>query len=389
MKAGTLEEVRTVHVTSPLRLLILEDSIHDLELILHELKEAGIAVEHTVVENQEQFSNAVRNGNFDAVLADYRLPTWTGIDALKELQASGKDAPFLLVTGMLGEEAAVECIKQGVSDYILKDHIGRLPAALKRALQEKALRDQSEEALRLSEARNLDLVEHAMYGISRVTVDGAFLDGNPALLSIVGCASVDELRTLNLVRDIFRFPEQCAKLLADCHEHGRVHGAETEWRRRDGGIVAVRLHLRRLSIPNHPDSVEFIAEDVTELRAMERQLHQAQKFEAIGQLAGGVAHDFNNVVGAILGWAELGYEQNRDNPREAERFARIREQAERAAALTRELLAFARRQVLQPRAVDLNTVASGLTSFLDKVIGKDVELKVIATPLDPDRKSVV
>jgi two-component system, cell cycle sensor histidine kinase and response regulator CckA len=116
---------------------------------------------------------------------------------------------------------------------------------------------------------------------------------------------------------------------------------------------------------------------------MERQLRQAQKFEAIGQLAGGVAHDFNNVVGAILGWAELGYEENRGNPREAGRYSRIREQAERAAALTRELLAFARRQVLQPRAMDLNTVTSGLTSFLDKVIGRDIELKVLTGPLDP------
>jgi nitrogen-specific signal transduction histidine kinase len=128
--------------------------------------------------------------------------------------------------------------------------------------------------------------------------------------------------------------------------------------------------------------VEVIAEDVTEVRAMERQLHQSQKFEAIGQLAGGVAHDFNNVVGAILGWAELGFDQSRSHPQIAERFARIREQAERAAALTRELLAFSRRQILQPRIVDLNSVTSDLASFLDKVIRKDIELKVINAPLD-------
>src|SRR6266478_1069875 len=124
--------------------------------------------------------------------------------------------------------------------------------------------------------------------------------------------------------------------MASCRECGKVKGVETEWRRRDGGIVAVRLH-------------------VTELRAMERQLRQAQKFEAVGQLAGGVAHDFNNVVGAILGWAELGFDQCRDNPAIADRFSRIREQADRAAALTRELLTFARQQGLQPRAVDLNS----------------------------------
>jgi two-component system, cell cycle sensor histidine kinase and response regulator CckA len=239
-----------------------------------------------------------------------------------------------------------------------------------------------EEALNLSEARNRDLVEHSVYGISRVAADGSFLDENPALLSILGCTTAGELRALNLMRDVFRFPEQYAELMASCRGQGEVHDAESEWRRRDGGIVAVRLHVRLLSIPDHSGAIEIIAEDVTELRAMERQLRQAQKFEAIGQLAGGIAHDFNNVVGAILGWAELGFEQNRANHQVSERFSRIREQAERAAALTRELLAFARRQVLQPQAVDINVITSGLVSFLDKVIGRDIELKVVTASVD-------
>jgi PAS domain S-box-containing protein len=241
---------------------------------------------------------------------------------------------------------------------------------------------QAQGALRLSEARNQDLFENSIYGIFRATFDGSFVDGNPALLEILGRSSAEELNGLNLVRDVHRFPEQCVKLIAECRERGLVRGAEMEWRRGDGGIVAVRLNARRLSIPNHPDCLEFIAEDVTEFRAMERQLRQAQKFEAIGQLAGGIAHDFNNVVGAILGWAELGIEQNRANPQVTDRFTKIREQAERAATLTRELLAFARRQVLQPSAVDLNSVTSGLVSFLDKVIPRNIELKVMTGTLD-------
>ncbi|HEV1995699.1 MAG TPA: response regulator [Candidatus Acidoferrum sp.] len=520
MKSGTLEEFGTLEITTPLRVLIVEHTRNDVELILLELKEAGLRVNHTVVENREQFRRALQQESFDAILSDYRLPNWTGLDALQELRETGQDIPFLLVTGTLGEEAAVECIKQGATDYILKDRISRLPVALKRAIGEKALRNDAkqtqnalaesetrgrqqfaeldllyrslpvalavfdcnmrflrvndevskfdgvpaashvgltlrevapdlanaaegylrrvfqtgesisnvelhggtlqapdavrkwlcgfyplraedgtvstaavmaiditdrkltQEALDRSEERNRDLVEHSIYGISRVGADGAFLDANPAFLSILGCTTAEELHALNLMRDVFRFPEQHAELMASCREHGGVHGAESDWRRRDGGIVAVRLHVRMLSIPNHAGAIEIIAEDVTELRAMERQLRQAQKFEAIGQLAGGIAHDFNNVVGAILGWAELGFEQNRATPQIADRFARIREQAERAAALTRELLAFARRQVLQPRAVDINAVTSGLVSFLDKVIARDIELKVITAAVD-------
>src|SRR5579864_601901 len=243
-------------------------------------------------------------------------------------------------------------------------------------------RKRAEEAARLSEARNHDLVEHSVYGIFRATADGAFLDANQALLAILGCNREEDLKTLNLVKDVYRFPEQFLQHVADCRSRGLVHGAETEWRRRDGGIVAVRVHLRHLSLPGDVEAVEFVTEDVTELRAMERQLRQAQKFEAIGQLAGGVAHDFNNVIGAILGWAELGLEENRDRAKVTERFARIKEQAERAAALTRELLAFSRRQVLQRRAIDLNTVTSGLVSFLERVINKDIELKVVTAPLE-------
>ncbi len=520
MKTSTLEEFGTLKAMGPLHLLIVEDSRNDVDLTLLKLREAGFRVGYTLAENQEQFRRALQQEDFDAILSDYRFPNWTGLEALQELRETDRDIPFLLVTGALGEEAAVECIKQGATDFILKDRISRLPVALHRALGEKALQEETkqaqtalaesesrarqqfaeldllyrslpvalavfdrdmrflrvndevskvdgipaaahigltvqqvapdfanaiegylrkvfqtgesfsdvemqggtlrkpdvvrkwlcsfyplreeegtvsvatvmavditdrkraEEALNLSEARNRDLVEHSIYGISRVAADGSFLDENPALLSILGCATAEELHALNLMRDVFRFPEQYAALMASCREPGEVHSAESEWRRRDGGIVAVRMHVRMLSIPDHAGAIEIIAEDVTELRAMEHQLRQAQKFEAIGQLAGGVAHDFNNVVGAILGWAELGLEQNRANQQVSERFSRIREQAERAAALTRELLAFARRQVLQPQAVDINAITSGLVSFLDKVIARDIELKVITAAVD-------
>jgi PAS domain S-box-containing protein len=386
MKTGTLEKHEVEQKSRALRALIVEDSQQDVELALLELRSSGLQIEHRVVEDEKAFLEAIQNDEFDVVLSDYRLPSWTGMDALRLLKSSGREWPFLLISGTLGEEAAVECIKQGVSDYILKDHISRLPVALRRALAEQKLRDeniQANAALQISELRNRDLVENAVYGIFRAGADGAFLDGNPALRKMLACESREQLLEMNLARDVFRFPEHYAQMQLACRQSGQLHGMETEWRRRDGGLVAVRLHVRLVNIPENPNSVEVIAEDVTELRAMERQLRQAQKFEAVGQLAGGVAHDFNNVVGAILGWAELGFEQSSTTPLIADRFARIREQAERAAALTRELLAFARRQVLQPRAVDLNTVAGGLVTFLDKVIGKNIEIKVLNTPLDP------
>jgi DNA-binding NtrC family response regulator len=145
MKSGTLEEFGTLKAMAPLHVLIVARSRNDAELILHELREAGLRLDHTLAENQQQFRRALQRENFDAILSDYRLSNWTGLEALKELRETGQDIPFLVVTGTLGEEAAVECIKQGATDYILKDRISRLPVTLKRAIGEKALRDEAKQ----------------------------------------------------------------------------------------------------------------------------------------------------------------------------------------------------------------------------------------------------
>ena len=134
MKPGTLEETQNSKISTPLRALIVEHSVVDIDSILLELRESGFLVEPTLVETPEEFRAALAENSFDAVLADYKLPNWSGLDALFELRGTGKDIPFLLVSGTLGEEAAVECIKQGASDYILKDHLSRLPVALHQQL---------------------------------------------------------------------------------------------------------------------------------------------------------------------------------------------------------------------------------------------------------------
>ena len=386
MRAMGVGRTATVTEEVPLRLLLLEESLSDTQDLLEELRVAGMAVEPTVAATRQEFLDAITTQEFSIVLSAYRLTGWNGIEAFEELKKLGKTTPFVLVSGSICEERAAECLQGGISDYVLKDHLVRLPIVVKHALEQRQLREANTEAtraLRESEARNKQLVENSVYGVFRVALDGSFLFANGALLEILACSSLAVLQTMNFLADIFRYPEQCAKLVSSCRKDGIVHSAETEWRRKDGGLVSAKLHLRYLSVPGTTDEIEGIVEDVTELRSLEQQLLQAQKFETIGQLAGGVAHDFNNVVGAILGWAELGYEESLAFPRIAERFTRIREQADRAASLTRELLAFARCQELQQRPVDLNTIIQNLTSFLDKVIGRDIEMKVARGKLQP------
>ena len=319
-----------------LRVLVLEESTEKSQQIIKELHTAGMEIEPTVVAGRDEFLKGVRSGDFPVVISPYESEDWSGVEALRELRQEGNDAAFVLIGYPQRKYEAPECRRTGVGDCVVSVELSQLPMAIQQAMAEKKWRDANTEVRRAlveTESRNRELIENSLDGVFRASLGGTFLATNPAMLQMLAYPTAEALQAASLPREIFRFPAQFGNLMASCREHGMVPSAESEWRRKDGGFISVKLHLRYLSVPGGPDELEGIVEDVTELRALEHQLRQAQKFELIGQLAGGIAHDFNNVVGAILGWAELGYEESQTYPRIAERFARIREQADRAAAL--------------------------------------------------------
>lgn len=497
----------------PLRVLYLEDEANDIEIAVRELEKSGLEFGIETASTQEEFARKLREKSFDVILSDYRLPGWTGMDALSLIKEFGLDVPFVLLTGTLGEELAVECIKHGVTDYILKAQLARLPMAIRQAHEarqmreaetravealreseeryrilvenapeaivvldvetekfvdcnenalrlfqvsratlhrqgpanlsppqqpdgrssdtasreqvEKALaggaprfdwvcrnsngvdfdcevqlvrlpspsqqlvrgsivditdRKRAEFALRESEARYRGLVDNMTYGIYWVTTEGELLHANPALAQMLGYESTDELLKLRTSNSLYRNPEDRRRLLEDYTNFGRVN-ATVDWKRKDGKIINVCLNGRRTTNPERKiECIEVIVEDVTEKTALEKQLVQAQKFEGIGQLAGGVAHDFNNMIGAIIGWADLGMEETEPTSRPHRHFEKMRQQADRAAALTRQLLAFARRQILEPRNIDLNTTITETLSLLEKVIGSNIEIESSLAP---------
>ena len=258
-------------------------------------------------------------------------------------------------------------------------HVVRLPAPAHRLIRGSILditeRKRAEEALRESEVRYRGLVNNATYGIYWVTLEGDLLDANPALVQMLGYESIEELLAIDNTLCLFCDPAARDGVAGRYREHERGD-ATVEWKRKNGKIITVRLIGRRSrDVRRNSDCVEVIVEDVTERIAMEKQLRQAQKFEAIGQLAGGIAHDFNNMIGAILGWAEIGLEETEAETRLHRHFDKVRHQAVRAAALTRQLLAFARRQILEPRNLDLNQNVTETLSLLEKVIGSNIEIQ--------------
>jgi signal transduction histidine kinase len=150
-------EVNGLLESGHLRFLLVEDSLMDIELVQRELRRAGFDFTAAVVDTPEDFRREVRTQCPQVVLADYNLPQWSGMEALEILRSSGLDVPLILVSGALGDVTAVECIKNGATDYVLKGNLARLPVAIRRALQEKLLREQRAQAQRDLSAKMDDL----------------------------------------------------------------------------------------------------------------------------------------------------------------------------------------------------------------------------------------
>lgn len=243
---------------TPIRVLIVEDSEDDSELVVRELKRGGYDVKCKRVETAAALEAACEMQEWDLVISDFSMPIFSGMEALALMREKRTDVPFIFVSGTMGEETAVTAMRNGAQDYLVKGNLTRLVPAVQRELRE--------------------------------------------------------------------------------------------------------AEVRRAG------------------KKLEQQVQQLQKFESIGKLAGGIAHDFNNMIGAILGWAELGYAEADTGSRLRDRFQKIREQANRAARLTGQLLAFGRRQVLQRQLVSLNTLIQEEMNFLGKVIGEDVDVSVHGAP---------
>jgi two-component system cell cycle sensor histidine kinase/response regulator CckA len=240
----------------------------------------------------------------------------------------------------------------------------------------------NEQALRRSEARYRSLVQSSAYGIYRSSLEGKFLDINPALIAMLGYESVQEVLRLDPRRDVFMNGEEHAALIEQFERTGRIDGVEVKWKRKNGSAITVRVSGRAVSSEDEPAEVmEAIAEDITERRALEDQFRQAQKMEAVGRLAGGVAHDFNNLLMVISGYAEVILE-GLDPAHPLHNKARAIQQAsDRATTLSRQLLAFSRKQLLELKVVEVNAIVEDMERLLRPLIGANIAL---VTTLAPD-----
>jgi two-component system, cell cycle sensor histidine kinase and response regulator CckA len=374
-----------------LHVLIVEDRQADARLMVAELRQAGFDPKWTRVDTEPDYLEQL-NAAPDIILADFSMPQFDALRALHLLRERGQDIPLIVVSGSIGEDRAVSTIKEGAADYLFKDRLARLGPAVKQALAQKQLREanrRAEQALRESLERTTSILDTANDSFIVMDAQGRIIDWNKQAEATFGW-SRQEAVGRPLAETII--PEQYRQSHAQGLQEflGTGEGPILNKRieivalRRDGRELDVELMVWPVRV-NGACTFSAFLRDITERKRLEEQFRQAQKMEAVGQLAGGVAHDFNNLLTIINGYSEILATSLQEVDPARELVDEISRAGERAASLTRQLLAFSRKQVLAPQMLNLNTIVVDMEKMLRRVIGEDVDL---ATDLPPNLGSV-
>jgi two-component system cell cycle sensor histidine kinase/response regulator CckA len=376
------------------RVLVVDDALDHAQMVLELLRMSGAwpKAEYYVAANYDEALREFDARAFDIAFFDYWLGSRDGLSLLRDIRGRGVDTPVIVLTSRGAEEIAVEAMKAGAADYLSKASltVESVERAMRHALAlhaEEIQRRDAEAAVRASDERFRALVENSSDAILLIDAQARVVYMAPSSTRHLGWTQ-DQL----VGKSIFDFVHSedidmaTAKLADVLHHPGasvtaevRFHHADGSWRTMEGvGVNRLDDASVRAIVVN--------ARDITERRRLEDQLRHSQKMEAVGQLAGGVAHDFNNLLTAILGYCNLLLDEMPTDAPQRPDLEEIRSAGERAAALTRQLLAFSRRQMLQPRTLDLNDLVRQLGKLLRRMIGEDIELVTqLASDLLPVR----
>src|SRR5229473_63383 len=272
-----------------LHILFVHSNAAEVERCLQELDKVHFTVSAEIVVTPEEFSERLGSHAYDLVVAEFPSPDWRETQTLELLQQSKRQIPIIFVGGTLQRETVAEFITRGAYDCIEMGHIGHLPVAVHRALDEKALRDERDRAqigLRHSEARYRALAGNLSYGICRCSLDGKFLEVNESMVKMLGYASKEELLDVNLASDLLQDSEKRAQLLGQPDQQGSVDPIEIEWKRKDGTTLKVRGSGQEvIDEQGKLDGYEVITEDVTKQRQLEDHLRQQAALDPLTGLA--------------------------------------------------------------------------------------------------------
>lgn len=360
------------------RFVYLEDDDSAFELVRSLLAAEGVDCELVHAFDEAGFRAAICPHAPDLILSDYNLPTIDGMTALELRGRFCPDTPFVLVSGALGEATAIDLLKAGVTDFVLKDAMPRLVPSIRRCLaeaQEHSDRMQAERSLRESEDRFRRLAENApdvifRYRLEKTGINCDYISS--AVERISGYRPEEFYANRRLIIRIAH-PEDQAILLELLASRTIPEGTkEIRWLTRDGRTLITEQRIvpvlgangKLLAIEGIARDVTAVRQDAENRRSLEAQLFQAQKMESIGTLAGGIAHDFNNILTGILGFTDLAAQSLRPGDPARSSLDEVRKAGLRARDLVAQILTFSRQKEASQVTVDLARVVGDALKFL-------------------------
>ncbi|MGL6073986.1 MAG: response regulator [Fimbriiglobus sp.] len=384
-------------MSNPLRILLIEDNPDDELLLRRELRKGGLTVDAERVETVEELRTALRQDSWDLVISDYCLPTCNGIDTLAVVRRMQPQLPFILISGTVGEEVAVESIKAGANDYLLKQNLIRLVPAVNRAIRESEdnrRRASAERELFENQAR-LDLIYNTVSDflvfITR-TAEGrwVYTSANRAFVSKLMEVGIQVLPNQiigldceTVERDFFKLDEDSVEWLDQQRTltlGGQSFRVQRELNLPNGKFTAEFTYnpivdpdgVTRRVLVDGRDITEYLRQQAREKR-MHEQLMQASKMEALGTLSGGIAHDFNNLLTGILGFGELttATQSLDDAHTHATQIVRV---ATRAKDLVRQILTFSRSQSSTREPLFVAALLWEIVPLLRATLSKQIRL---------------
>ena len=370
-----------------LRLLIIEDSEDDVLLALRELRHGGYEPTFERVESAEELRTALERDSWDAIIADYNMPSFNGFQALEIYKESGLDIPFIVVSGTIGEDLAVEIMKQGAHDYIMKNNLVRLNVAISRELRDYEVRRERQkalEALKDSETRYRSLFDtmHEGFALHEIVCnadgkpcDCRFLDVNPAYESLLGISRSAIIGKKAL--DIFPgMDKRTIERYGEVALGGEVVRAEESSEDGERFFDVLAFSPRKGLFATLVTDVTERKRAEGERQKLQEQIQHTQRLESLGVFAGGIAHDFNNLLMGILGNASLAIAEIDAESPLREPVAAIEVSARRAAELTRQLLAYSGKGSFVVRQLNISQVVREMVPLLKSVIPKSASLDV-------------
>jgi two-component system, cell cycle sensor histidine kinase and response regulator CckA len=348
-----------------LDVLLIEDNPVDARLIAGLLKKPSEALRCRHVTRLDQAQALLKAVQFDVILLDLNLEDSLGYATFSSIVPDATRSAILVLSGSDDEDLAIRTVREGAQDYLVKGSFdGRL---LVRSIRYAFERKQSEEALRNSEATVRAIFENSLDGIVIAAERSMCIEANSAASRLLGLAR-EELIGATLFRFVdHEFESDWMRFCMDGSGRTRL------WMRRVDGVK--RLVDFGFSANILPERHLIVLRDITDQQNLEEQLRQSQKMEAVGRLAGGVAHDFNNILGIISGYAEL-LQLHASDEWQKSKVDNILAAIDKAALLTKQLLAFGRRQVMSPKLLDPTVVLAEVSSMLHALVGAETQVSI-------------